>query len=184
MTVQDRPPSVLVSAGSKHGATAEIAEHIGATLRRRGLEVTVAAPGEVDTLEGHDAVVLGSAVYAGHWLDDAKELARKVGSVRPAPRVWLFSSGPVGDPPRPEEDPVDVADLHASTQARHHRVFAGKIDKTKLGFAERAIMVAVRAPEGDFRDWDDIADWAEGIARALLAEAGSPAGGDPRGGVG
>jgi menaquinone-dependent protoporphyrinogen oxidase len=48
-----------------------------------------------------------------------------------------------------------------------HRIFAGKIDKAKLGFGERAIMTAVRAPEGDFRDWDEIASWADTIADAL-----------------
>jgi hypothetical protein len=28
-------------------------------------------------------------------------------------------------------------------------------------------MIAVRAPDGDFRDWDEIAAWADGIADAL-----------------
>jgi menaquinone-dependent protoporphyrinogen IX oxidase len=39
------------------------------------------------------------------------------------------------------------------------------------GIAERvvAIMPAARAafPEGDFRDWDDIGNWAESIAHEL-----------------
>jgi len=30
-------------------------------------------------------------------------------------------------------------------------VFAGKPDKGKLGFAEKAIVLALRAPKGDFR---------------------------------
>ena len=58
---------VLVSAGSKHGATAEIADFIGETLARRDLNVTVAKPEEVTNLIGYQAVVLGSAFYAGHW---------------------------------------------------------------------------------------------------------------------
>lgn len=55
-------------------------------------------------------------------------------------------------------------------------MFAGKIDKTQLGFAERAIMIAVRAPESDFRDWDAIATWANEIADAVQA---APAGEEP-----
>lgn len=161
-------PRILVSAGSKHGATTEIAENIGETLSSRGLDVTVAEPNEVSSLDGYEVVVLGSAIYAGHWVDAAKSLAHRVAEVSPLPKVWLFSSGPVGDPPKPEEDPVDVAELSSLTSAVDHRVFAGKIDKSLLGFGEKAIVVALRAPEGDFRDWDEIAGWANGIADTLL----------------
>jgi hypothetical protein len=28
-------------------------------------------------------------------------------------------------------------------------------------------VTAVRSPEGDFRDWEEIAEWAEDIAEAL-----------------
>ncbi|MGA7272052.1 MAG: flavodoxin domain-containing protein [Acidimicrobiia bacterium] len=171
--IDKEPTGVLVAAASKHGSTAEIAERIGQVLSDRGLNVTVTAPEAVGALDGFRAVVLGSGVYAGHWLKEAKELANRIALFEPAPEVWLFSSGPLGDPPKPEEDPVDVADIEEATSAREHAVFAGKIDKSKLGFGERAIMVAVRAPEGDFRDWDEIAVWAEGIATALTSQARS-----------
>ena len=158
---------VLVAAASRHGATHEIAGSIGQTLRSRGCDVTVADAGRIDTLDGYDAIVLGSAVYAGHWLPDAKAVAERIPDLHPFPAVWLFSSGPVGDPPKPDEEPVDVTAIVDATSPRGHRLFAGRIDKSKLGFAERAIMIAVRAPEGDFRDWDEISDWALGIADAL-----------------
>jgi menaquinone-dependent protoporphyrinogen oxidase len=86
--------------------------------------------------------------------------------------VWLFSSGPVGDPPKPEEDPVDVAELLAQTNAREHRVFAGKLVRRQLSFPERAITTALRVPEGDFRDWTEIRRWAAEIAGALPAGPG------------
>jgi menaquinone-dependent protoporphyrinogen oxidase len=81
--------------------------------------------------------------------------------------VWLFSSGPVGDPPKPTEDPVDASSLLERTGAREHHVFAGRLDRSRLSFGERAIAMALRAPEGDFRDWDDVRAWASGIADAL-----------------
>jgi menaquinone-dependent protoporphyrinogen oxidase len=81
--------------------------------------------------------------------------------------VWLFSSGPVGDPPKPEEDPVDVADLIALTRARQHRVLAGKLVRRQLSFPERAIVAALHVPEGDFRDWPEIRAWAAEIAQVL-----------------
>lgn len=158
---------VLVAAASKHGATAEIAAHIGKALGNRNLSVSVADAGEIRSVEGYDAVIVGSGVYAGHWLGPAKDLADTVAAADPMPAVWLFSSGPVGDPPKPDEDPVDVAAISESTSARDHQLFAGKIDKSLLNFGERAITAALRAPVGDFRDWDAIEEWADGIADEL-----------------
>ena len=58
---------VLVAYGSKHGSTAEIAEAIAATLREAGLQADCVKAGDVRSLEGYDAVVLGSAVYMRRW---------------------------------------------------------------------------------------------------------------------
>ena len=57
--------------------------------------------------------------------------------------------------------------LATGVQARSHRVFGGKLDRSTLGFAERAICTALRAPEGDFRDFAEIRGWALGIAESL-----------------
>jgi len=161
---------ILVSAGSKHGSTAEIAERIAAVLTDRGQDVDIASPDQVTDLSSYDAVVLGSAVYAGHWVASAKELADRIAALSTHPETWIFSSGPVGDPPKPEENAVDVEPILEATTAREHRVFSGKIDKAKLSFGEKAILVAVRAPEGDFRDWNEIESWANEIADQLVGE--------------
>ena len=102
---------VLVTAATKYGATGEIAQAIGAVLSERGLDTTVASPEQVQAIDDYDAVVLGSAVYAGHWLTPAKEFVDRCRDALAARPVWLFSSGPIGDPPKPEEDPVDVAEI-------------------------------------------------------------------------
>jgi menaquinone-dependent protoporphyrinogen oxidase len=157
---------VLVTAATKYGATGEIAQAIGEVLREHGLDTTVGPPGDA-TVDGYDEVVIGSAVYAGHWLKPARELVERSRDALAARPVWLFSSGPVGDPPKPEEDPVDVAAIVAATGAREHLVFAGKLVRRQLGFADKAIAVALRVPDGDFRDWTEIRRWAAGIAEAL-----------------
>jgi menaquinone-dependent protoporphyrinogen oxidase len=161
--------NVLVSAASKHGATGEIADRIGRVLAERGFDVQVTAPEDVGPIAGSEAMILGSAVYAGHWLKPAKEL---IDSMTPAfgdMPVWLFSSGPVGDPLKPDEEPVDVADIVKTTNARGHRVFAGKLVRKQLSFPERAIVAAFRVADGDFRDWTAIEAWASEIADALRA---------------
>jgi menaquinone-dependent protoporphyrinogen oxidase len=159
-----------VAAASKYGATGEIAGAIGEVLTEHGLDATVVPCEQVDTVDGYDAVVLGSAVYAGHWRKPARALVERSGDALAARPVWLFSSGPIGDPPKPEEDPVDVAEVLAATRAREHRVFAGKLVRKQLSFGDKAIAVALRVPEGDFRDWAAIKGWAAEIAAALQPE--------------
>lgn len=157
----------LIAVASKHGATREIAEEIKIVLESEGLETDLVDAGAEVEIEGYDAVILGSAVYAGHWLKDAKQLV-ETNQARLVERpVWIFSSGPLGDPPEPEEDPVDVREIEERTRPVDHRVFTGKLDREALGFAERAIVRALGVAEGDYRDWQDIRDWAEGIVSHL-----------------
>ena len=160
---------VLVAYASKHGATTEIAEAIAAGLNRREVEAEALSAEAVEAIDRYDAVVLGSAVYTGHWLKPIKELVEAQSAALRERPVWLFSSGPLGAPEelKPEGDPVDVAALIEATNAAAHRVFAGKLDKDKLGFGERAMVRAVHAPEGDFRDWDSIDAFAAEIAEQL-----------------
>jgi menaquinone-dependent protoporphyrinogen oxidase len=159
---------VLVGYASKHGATAEIAEVIAERLRKAGLEVEVLPAQDISTVDGFDAVVLGSAVYAGSWRMEAVELAERHGGQLARVPVWLFSSGPLGeDVDDNEEQPKQLRSLRDSLAPRDHRVFFGALDPSKLGFGERMVVKAVKAPEGDFRDWDEIHGWADTIAEEL-----------------
>ena len=164
---------VLVAAASRHGATTEIAEAIARGLVQRGVEADTRAAEGIDSIDGYDAVVAGSAVYVGHWLEPARALIEAHAAALAARPVWLFSSGPLGPPEalKPEGEPVDVAALIEATQAIGHRVFAGRLDRKLLGFGEKAVVVAVRAPEGDFRDWDAIDGFAGEIAERLSRPA-------------
>jgi menaquinone-dependent protoporphyrinogen oxidase len=83
--------------------------------------------------------------------------------------VWLFSSGPIGEPAKPADNPVDVTKILQATKARDHQIFTGKLTRQDLSFPDRAIVSAIRAQEGDFRNWAEIRDWATGIADALLS---------------
>jgi menaquinone-dependent protoporphyrinogen oxidase len=83
--------------------------------------------------------------------------------------VWLFSRGPIGDPPKPDAEPVEVSGIVTATTARGHRVFAGRLDRHRLGFAEKAMVAALRVADGDFRDWDGIDSWGRQIAAELCS---------------
>jgi menaquinone-dependent protoporphyrinogen oxidase len=169
--------NVLVTAASRQGSTREIAEAIARTLRKSGLDVTVEDPDAVIDVSGYDAFVIGSALYMGRWLEPATELVRRLAPTLGERQVWLFSSGPVGDPRRKlvqkmATDPVELPQLLALTAAREHRLFAGKLVGQGLTVPRRLSLVLVRGLEGDWRDWTAIERWASAIAVAL---ATSPA---------
>ena len=168
---------VLVAYATKYGATAEIAEKIGQVLRQAGLHVDVLPADRVGDLSPYRAVVLGSAVYAGQWRKEAAmflEANEKQLADRP---IWLFSSGPTG-----EGDPVQLMKGFRFPEAqqpiadrirpRDIAFFHGVLDMKELSLAEKLIVKGIKAPVGDFRDWDAITSWATAIADALKIEAG------------
>ncbi len=163
---------ILVAVASRHGSTREIGDAIAATLRERGHAVDVRDAGDVETVDGYDAAIIGSAIYMGSWLPDGRRLDEREHEGLSRMPVWLFSSGPLGDvDPQPKGDPAHLKALVRLTDAREHRIFVGKLDPAALGLGERLIARTVHVPEGDFRDWDAIRDWARAIDAALAAEA-------------
>lgn len=164
---------VLVAVASKHGATREIADVLGRSITDS--LAGAGSPAEVDVLFAetavdpaeYDAVVLGSAVYTGHWLEAATRFVDHHAAVLRTMPVWLFSSGPVGEPLRPAEAPEFTARLLSDTGATEHRVFGGKIDRNALRFVERAVVKALRVKDGDYRNWHAIDAWGREIGLAL-----------------
>jgi menaquinone-dependent protoporphyrinogen oxidase len=159
--------NVLVTAASKHEATSEIAGVITEALGTRGIHAELMPIDGVPSLDGYDAVIVGSAVYAGRWMKVAKEFVKDHAAELATRRVWLFSSGPVGEPLMPIEEAPDAAKMVALSNAIEHHTFSGRLVRDGLSVPERAMVRAFHAQEGDFRDWDEIEAWAEAIARDL-----------------
>ncbi|NJD27443.1 MAG: flavodoxin [Chloroflexi bacterium] len=160
---------VLVTVASKHGGSDGIGDAIAGTLRNAGLIVDVVAPKALFDIEPYDAVVGGSAVYVGRWLEPARAFVIRHSAALLRRPVWLFSSGPLGQVPGPVESATDVPKLLELSGAREHRIFAGRLDPSALGIGERTIVRVVKAPCGDFRNWDEIGAWAHSIAEAIAA---------------
>jgi menaquinone-dependent protoporphyrinogen oxidase len=172
---------VLVVFASRAGATAEIAERIGERVARTGHHVVVRPVTESVDPARHDAVVLGSAVYMGHWLKDATAFARRNRVALAERPLWLFSSGPLGVEQVDDEGrdlrevsaPEELPELLETLSPRDHRVFFGALDPRRLSLAHRSLrkLPAGRRilPEGDFRDWREVDSWATGIATQLAA---------------
>jgi menaquinone-dependent protoporphyrinogen oxidase len=163
---------VLVAYATKYGATAEIAEKIGQVLRQAGLRTDVLPMDRVGNLTPYQAVVLGSAVYIGKWRKEAVKFLQANEKALAERQVWLFSSGPTG-----EGDPVELTQgwrfpgklqpIADRIRPRDIAVFHGHVNMKKLNFIEKWMIKNVKAPVGDFRDWEAITSWATAIADVL-----------------
>jgi menaquinone-dependent protoporphyrinogen oxidase len=160
---------LLVAYETKYGSTKEVAETIGAELRGRGLQVDIVKAGNVGTVEGYDAVVLGAPLYMGRWRRTRPFLRRHRRALGERPFA-VFALGPLGDDEKAFDGPAKqlrqaLAKAHVTPAAVG--LFGGVIDRSKLRFPFN------RMPAGDWRDWDAIRAWSDEVARLVVPE-GAP----------
>jgi len=163
---------ILVAYGSKHGMTTEIAERIGKIIRERGFEVDVLRAAQAGDPAAYRAVILGSAVYAGFWRREAAKFLKAHEAELARKPVWFFSSGPTGSGDLEKllsgwNFPSGLQPIADRVKPRGIAVFRGAFDAAKANLFERWIIRKVKAPAGDFRDWQAIESWAGDIAGAL-----------------
>jgi menaquinone-dependent protoporphyrinogen oxidase len=168
---------ILVAYASKHHATAEIASSIAQILRQfNELEVDLQAIDKIEFITGYDAVILGSAVYEGNWRPAAANfLVLHAQELSQIP-VWLFSSGPTGEGDSKDlmkgwEFPPSLRAIAFQIKPCDIAIFHGRLDLSQLNFREETVVKTVHAPVGDFRDWDEIEQWAAHIGLALQKES-------------
>lgn len=109
----DRMATVLVAYGSKHGATAEIAQWLGQALERTGSVATVRPVDEIATLDGFDAVVVGGPIYAGHLIRSVPAFFKRHRDALSRQPVALFIAGSslgIGSTPEGEEKARGIAE--------------------------------------------------------------------------
>lgn len=162
---------VLIAYASKHGSTKEIALKIASVLTDKDLLVEVIGAGKSIEVAGYDAVIIGSAIYAGNWLKEAKKFIDEYSSQLKKTKVWLFSDGPIGSPLKPTSGSAMSAELInsmlAKTQAREHKLLAGKLDVKTLNFGEKLITKVLKTSTGDYRDWQEVEAWAKAVAKEI-----------------
>lgn len=162
---------ILVAYASKCGSTGEVAEAIGQALCEAGAAVDVRLAQNVTDVSPYRAVIVGSAIRVGRWLPDAiKFVETHQEALSQVPVAYFLTCMTLEDdteenrrtvaayldPVREIVQPVDVG------------LFAGSMDPSKLSFVFRLMMKAMGTPEGDYRDWEAIRAWADGLRPALL----------------
>lgn len=156
---------VLVGYASGKGSTVGVAEAIGKTLGERGFSVDVKPMKDRPSLDGYDAVVLGSAVNGGKWLPEAVSFVEANKQTLAALPVAVFCVHAMnfGDEPKPTKRRLAyLNDVRALLTPCDEGFFGGVAPLGEdTSFILRGAFKAFGGHTGDNRDWDAIKAWAE-----------------------
>jgi menaquinone-dependent protoporphyrinogen oxidase len=161
---------ILVAYATRKGSTAEIAQVVGKGLVSAGHTVDVAEAKTVRTVEGYSAVVIGAPMYMGSIEGEAGKFVKRFSEHLAKLPIAAFAVGmaPVSKDAKQLE--AGLKALHASLAPLKPvaaTMFAGRMDPTKLSFIQRKMTEFVKAPVGDYRDWNAIAAWARELPGKL-----------------
>jgi menaquinone-dependent protoporphyrinogen oxidase len=169
---------VLVAYASKAGSTAEVAGAIGKRLADTGLAVDVRRARNVRSVDGYAAVIVGSAIRAGHWLSEAVSFVKTHKEALATRKTAFFTMCMTlrqDTPEHREKVAAYLKPVRDILEPDKIEFFAGKMDYGKLALAPRLIVRGMKVAEGDFRNWDAISSWARGVANQIR-ESTTPSG--------
>jgi menaquinone-dependent protoporphyrinogen oxidase len=163
---------ILVAYDSKHGATAEIAYRIFSSLQQEGHEAELLSLEKKTDPAPYDIIILGSAIYIGQWRKNAIKFLKKNEQLLSAKKTWIFSTGPTGEGEtevllKGWKYPDNLKDIFEKIAPEDMIIFHGSIDEDKLNKLEKLAIKMVKAPVGDFRDWQAVDDWVKKISESL-----------------
>lgn len=163
--------TVLVVYGTKTGCTSGIAEKIGETLAAVGMRADVRPAEDTPDPSAYDAVIVGSGVRASNWHGSVKEwVTANADTLKAKPTAFYTACLTMGTTPEKSDEVRAYTDaLIAETGVVPVDIglFAGMNVPKKFSLPERLIMKVMKAPEGDFRDFDAVASWARETAPKL-----------------
>ena len=167
---------ILITYATRYGSTQEVAEQVAATLRENGLEVELQPARRVQTLDDYSAVVLGTPLYIGRWLRDARRFLTQHQEALMERPVAVFSLGPTGEGEEEGEGVCGQLDEQLAgfpwLEPVAVALFGGRYDPTKLGLFHRMLASLpasplYQMPASDVRDWERIQAWAKDLATTL-----------------
>ena len=169
---------ILIVYASRYGSTAEIAQFISEKLSLQGYQTNLMPAYAVQSIEGYDGVVLGSAIYATHWLPAAIQFLERFRSDLAQVPVAYFTvcmalrgneekmRPVVGNWIKPQCELVPPVS---------QGFFPGVLEWRRMGWVWRLILWLRKSPQGDFRNWRAIEDWALTLPEKFRLPAAQPA---------
>lgn len=163
------PQKVLIAYSTKYGSTQQVAESIAESMRAKYYSIDLLPARDVKTLDGYEAVILGTPIYAGQILGDTRKfITRFEARLKEIPSA-LFILAPLSNNP---QEVLGVKAQYAVNQKKFPwyspvdvQIFAGALDLKKLRFPDSLIKLYRSSPKNpmksqDNRDWKAIQSWA------------------------
>lgn len=168
-------PKVLIAYVTRSGSTEDVAEAIGTTMVEAGVLVDVKPTAAVDAIAEGTPVILGAALYVGHFPKEFHGFLNRFQRELENARPWIFVLGPTDKDPKhftqAEEQARKELAKYPWLHAADVRVMGGKFDPhhLKLTFPFNLVMKFPgnpmrKMPPSDTRDWEWIRRWAQSIA--------------------
>ena len=160
---------ILVAYASVSGSTAEVAEAIAKVLREEGGQPVVKPVDKVIAIDEYDAIVLGSSIRGGRWLEDAHHFVADFAPTLRAKKVAYFTTclTMVGDEIEGRKRVLaymePVMRIDKRIQPVGLGLFAGSLVPTYQTMAPGTVY-------GDHRNWDAIEKWAVEIAPKIIEQ--------------
>lgn len=168
-----RVKHVLVVYASRLGSTAETAVFIADQLTIEGVTVVVKAVDEVSALNDYDLVIVGSAIRFDRWLPDAVEFVRSRQSVLSERKIAYFftcltlAKRTEATERKAAQYAEKLEQLAPPLRPISIGLFGGVLDAGKAPWVTRALLrllsFATGLKEGDYRDWNEISEWAKAL---------------------
>lgn len=161
---QNMSKKILITYASKCGSTGEVASAIGKTLAQTGVRVDVLPVKKVTNLSDYQAVFVGSCIRMGKWLPEAANfVGENLAILQRVPTAYFtVCATMIEDTPAKRTRAAGfIEPVRAVLTPAAEGYFAGKVDPNSLSFIENISLQAKGVPQGDFRNWDKITNWAQ-----------------------
>lgn len=159
---------ILVLYSSQTGTTQEIAQFMAQELGKAGHKADLKLCQEAQNPGAYDAIIIGAPVYAGKWKAEAGAFVKNnAEQLKKIPHAYFMVGTSFNGTASPVEMEAILAKERKLSPPVSEGMFMGRLDYSRLNFFQRTICKMMKAPEGDFRDWDAIRNWTLATAELL-----------------
>jgi menaquinone-dependent protoporphyrinogen oxidase len=163
--------TVLVCYATRYGSTGEIASIIADELRKAHLRVTMSHLSDIHDIEPADAVVIGSPLYMGKWLAEAREFVSRFRTKLQIRPVAVFTVGysfrdRMNEDIKSGDEALASIKLFISPLAEGY--FAGRVDPDSMNSTDREVTRLAGTTPGNFMNPEAVRNWARALPHVLF----------------